>query len=309
MVPTYRPNETYLRQSLESVLQQAPGSEQMQIEVVDDCSPGMDVAALVKSIVGERVQFSRTPENLGLAGCWNTCIERSRGDWVHILHQDDWVLPQFYGRFEALIQRKPEIDAAFSRHLYADADGHWTGVSPLEMREAGELKGFDSKISVWQRIECPAVIVKRSTYARLGGFRKGLPYLLDWEMWCRIAAKGRWAYVPEPGAVHRRHPMSETQRLLNANKTVEDFLIGGRIARAHFSQELQARTARSFHNKLAHYGLDAATALFVKESLKDAARLLDSLREVFMRSQYRRDWICLRFRVLIKTIRSLGFHG
>ena len=55
MMPTYRPDEKYLRQALESVLQQAPGPEQMQIEVVDDCSPGMDVAALVKSIAGERV--------------------------------------------------------------------------------------------------------------------------------------------------------------------------------------------------------------------------------------------------------------
>ena len=56
MIPTYNPKAEYLSQALVSVLQQAPGPEQMQIEVVDDCSPGTDVAALVKSIAGERVE-------------------------------------------------------------------------------------------------------------------------------------------------------------------------------------------------------------------------------------------------------------
>src|SRR5207249_10146394 len=82
MIPTYNPRADYLEETLHSVLQQNPGPKQMQIEVVDDCSPGMDVVALVKAIVGERVQFSRTAKNLGLAGCWNTCIDRSRGEWL-----------------------------------------------------------------------------------------------------------------------------------------------------------------------------------------------------------------------------------
>src|SRR5713101_8359248 len=120
MIPTYNPRPDYLEETLHSVLQQDSGREQMQIEVVDDCSPGMDVAALVKAIAGERVQFSRTAKNLGLAGCWNTCIERSRGQWVHILHQDDWVLPGFYARFEALIKTVQGINAAFARYLHAD---------------------------------------------------------------------------------------------------------------------------------------------------------------------------------------------
>lgn len=123
MVPTYRPREEYLRQTLESVLRQDPGPEQMQIEVVDDSSPDVDVAALVKSIAGARIAFSRTPRNLGLAGCWNTCLERSRGQWVHILHQDDYVLPGFYQRLEEASRAHPEVSLIAARSFFVDEEG------------------------------------------------------------------------------------------------------------------------------------------------------------------------------------------
>ncbi|HZM05150.1 MAG TPA: glycosyltransferase [Candidatus Saccharimonadales bacterium] len=305
MIPAYNPSKDYLEQMLRSVLVQDPGPEQMQIEVVDDCSPDVDVAALVREIAGNRVKVSSTHKNLGLAGCWNNCIERSRGEWVHILHQDDWVLPEFYARFEALIQAVPGLDAAYSRHFFADADGHWTAISSLEMRIAGELKGFDKMIATWQQAQCAAVIVKCTAYERLGGYRSDLPYVLDWEMWCRIAASGRWGYVPQPGAAYRSHPQSETERLRSSGKILREFLAGGLKARENFSRELQDQTAPVFQDTFAGQVLKEATALYVKGCLKDAGRLLNSFRKEMMRSNYRRQWLWLRLRVFVKPFRKL----
>jgi len=67
MVPTYNPRPEHLEQALQSVLMQDPGPERMQIEIVDDCSPDVDVAALVKTIAGDRVKCSRNAKKLGLA--------------------------------------------------------------------------------------------------------------------------------------------------------------------------------------------------------------------------------------------------
>src|SRR5260370_32221545 len=77
MIPTYNPRADYLEETLHSVLQHDSGPEQMQIEAVDDCSPRVDVAALVKAIVADRVQFSRTPKTLRLVHCWYTVTEPS----------------------------------------------------------------------------------------------------------------------------------------------------------------------------------------------------------------------------------------
>src|SRR5437868_3875502 len=105
MIPTYNPRTDYLEQALRSVLQQDPGPEQMQIEVVDDCSNDSTASEIVRRIGTGRVMFHVEPQNRGLANTWNRCIERARGHWVHILHQDDIVLPGFYYRWRNAIER------------------------------------------------------------------------------------------------------------------------------------------------------------------------------------------------------------
>ena len=90
MIPTYNCAE-YLGQTLQSVLAQDLGSDMMQIEVVDDCSNKDDPEAVIKAVGGGRVKFHRKPKNAGPIANFNTCIERSRGRYVHILHGDDTV--------------------------------------------------------------------------------------------------------------------------------------------------------------------------------------------------------------------------
>lgn len=136
MIPAYNPSADYLEQVLKSILQQDPGAERMQIEVVDDCSPSVDVKKMVESIAGERVAFSQTPKNSGLAGCWNTCIERARGEWVHILHQDDIVQPGFYAALRKGTDDS-KVGAAFCRHAVANSNGNWLSISELYRETPG----------------------------------------------------------------------------------------------------------------------------------------------------------------------------
>ena len=97
MVPTYN-CANYLELTLKSVLEQDPGPEQMQIEVIDDRSTKDDPEAVVNEIGKGRVSFFRQPQNVGAQANFTTCVQRSRGHLVHILHGDDAVLPGFYRR-------------------------------------------------------------------------------------------------------------------------------------------------------------------------------------------------------------------
>ena len=63
MIPTYN-CAGYLRETLASVLAQGPGPDQMQIEVVDDCSTD-DPQAIVDELAPTRVSFHQQPENRG----------------------------------------------------------------------------------------------------------------------------------------------------------------------------------------------------------------------------------------------------
>src|SRR6187431_1946472 len=92
MIPSYNPRAEYLEETLKSVLQEDPGPDQMQIEVVDDGSKDNAASEVARRVGAGRLTFHAEPQNRGLANTWNRCIERAHGHWVHILHQDDLVL-------------------------------------------------------------------------------------------------------------------------------------------------------------------------------------------------------------------------
>jgi glycosyltransferase involved in cell wall biosynthesis len=94
MIPVYN-CLGYLQKTLSSVLAQDPGPEIMQIAVIDDCSSDGDVWALVQQLGKGRVEYFRQEQNRGSLRNFETCLNRSRGHWVHLLHGDDWVAPGF----------------------------------------------------------------------------------------------------------------------------------------------------------------------------------------------------------------------
>lgn len=224
MIPAYNPPAGYLEETLRSVLVQDPGPEQMQIEVVDDCSPQVDVAALVHKIAGDRVKVSRTPGNQGLAGCWNMALARSRGEWVHLLHQDDLVMPGFYEALRKGAAADENVGVAFCRHIFVNADGHWLFLSAIEQPHAGLMARAPELLAEYPRIQTPSIVVRREAYVTLGGFNDAYCYALDWEMWCRIAARYLVWYEPRPLAIYRSHAGSESSRLARGGEDVWDSL-------------------------------------------------------------------------------------
>jgi hypothetical protein len=233
MIPTHD-CAAYLRETLASVLAQDPGPERMQIEVVDDASS--DAPETVVEEVGKgRVGFFRQPRNVGHVANFNTCLERSRGQLVHLLHGDDCVREGFYASLERLLRAEPEAGAAFCRYIAMDESGAWSNIAPLEQRHPGVLPGWLEKIAVGQRLQTPCMVVRREVYERLGGFdRRPKAVGEDWEMWVRIAARYPVAYEPAPLALYRVHSPSLSGRMLRTGENVRDLRRVIEINREHF---------------------------------------------------------------------------
>jgi glycosyltransferase involved in cell wall biosynthesis len=209
MIPTYNPRADFLEDTLHSVLQQDPGPEQMQIEVIDDGSKDNTASEVVRRVGAGRVAFHAELQNRGLANTWNRCIERARGNWVHILHQDDLILPGFYERLRKGAELS-DAGAIFCRYEVANSKGLSVGVSELHRESAGLLDDWHSRITVQQLIQCPAIAVRRLVYEQLGGFLPQLRYTPDWEMWQRVASRFSFWFEPSILACYRVHPDSAT---------------------------------------------------------------------------------------------------
>src|SRR5260370_192200 len=84
MIPAYNCAD-YLRHTLRGVLDQDPGPDRMQIQVVDDCSTKDDPAAVVREMGGGRIRYFRQPKNIRAIESVHTCGRPARRPPGHIL--------------------------------------------------------------------------------------------------------------------------------------------------------------------------------------------------------------------------------
>jgi glycosyltransferase involved in cell wall biosynthesis len=243
MIPTYN-CAGYLAETLRSVLVQDPGPELMQIEVVDDASDKDDPEAVVTEIGKGRVQFYRRPLNGGHTANFRTCLERSRGRYVHLLHGDDAVCEGFYSRLQRGFEACSEAGAAFCRHIYINERGERIWLSALERAQSGVLEGWLERIAVRQLIQTPSIVVRRAVYERLGTFDRRLSWVEDWEMWCRIAAHYPVWYEPEPLALYRVHGNSSTGQKLRTGENLRDVRRAVDIIQAYLPPEVAPQIRR-----------------------------------------------------------------
>jgi glycosyltransferase involved in cell wall biosynthesis len=121
-IPTYG-RSAYLQAAVRSVLEQ--DHRPLEILVGDD-SPNAQNRAFIASLPhdeGVSVRYVPNETRLGQASNVNRLLMESRGDWIVILHDDDFLLP---GALTSLFQatgRYPDAIAAFGLQAVVDHDG------------------------------------------------------------------------------------------------------------------------------------------------------------------------------------------
>lgn len=278
MIPTYH-CASYLRQTLASVLAQDPGPEVMQIEVIDDHSTQDDPEAVVAELGGGRVGFYRQPENVGHTRNFETCLRRSRGQLIHLLHGDDYVLDGFYRQLQGAFEQHPEIGAAFCRHIYMDESGHWQGFSGLEQPESGILPDWLARLALSQRIQTPSIVVRRDVYEQLGGFDRHLSWTEDWEMWVRIAAKYPFWYEVQPLAAYRRHSTSNTSKYVRTGENMQEVRRVIERIQSYLPETVAKKLAQRSREHWALYALTLANQMLATDYLAGAiAQLREAIQ-------------------------------
>ena len=277
MIPTFN-CAGYLAATLESVLRQDPGPEQMQIEVIDDHSSD-DPRTVVEELGRGRIGFLRQERNVGTTQNFATALARSRGAIVHLLHGDDCVEQGFYERMQQAFAREPGLGAAFCRHFFIDAQGRELGVSKLEQPVSGVLEGALDRLASEQRIMTPSIVVRREVYETLGGFDDRLRCSEDWEMWVRIAARYPVWYETEPLAGYRMHRDSNTGRHVRSAEDMSYTRLAIEIFSAYLPPERATTIVRSARETYAFSALNTAKSLLERRDFAGArSQVFEALR-------------------------------
>jgi glycosyltransferase involved in cell wall biosynthesis len=247
MISTYNSGR-YIRRTLESVLRQDPGPDEMQIEVVDGCSTRDDPEKIVQELGKGRVTFYRLPCNRGAAHTINVCVHRSRGRWVHNLQGDDMVLPGFYDAYKAVIQAYRQVLTVVGQVIIIDDCDRWMRIQgPTPPVGGGILVDFFEAQAWQQLVRCPSVVVRRDAYEKIGGFCTLFRSVTDWDMWFRLGQLAPVACVSYPYSLYRRHEESETNHLMeSATHVRESYLVmKANLARLNRSVPIAEKAWRS----------------------------------------------------------------
>ncbi len=204
-IPNYN-NEPYLDACLASALSQTyPKTE---VVLVDDCST--DGSFSVATRYQDRVRLYRNEINLGQPANTNRCVELASGEFVAILHGDDYLLPTFVERLVPLLQQYEQAVLAIGERYETDETGVVRSIPPFYSTDCIIPGERQAKVFLFSSFPPCQVLIRRSVYQRVGGADPGHVVNLDGLLWFKCALAGDVVYVRDPVSVYRRHGASTT---------------------------------------------------------------------------------------------------
>src|SRR3989440_5325735 len=175
-------------------LPSARGQEDLDLEVLvaDDGSTDGTERRL-RAIGDPRLVVLRSDTSAGVAGARNRGIAAARGEWLAFLDDDDLWSPRKL-RSQLDVALATRADFVYASAVVVDERGR-----PIESHSAPEPATVRDQLLTWNIIpEGGSNVVARTALVReLGGFDERLFHLADWDMWIRLAAVGRAAFVNE----------------------------------------------------------------------------------------------------------------
>jgi glycosyltransferase involved in cell wall biosynthesis len=207
-IPTYN-RSAYVVRAIESVLRQSYPN--VEVVVSDNASPD-DTAARVSALADHRIVFMRQPQNLGMTGNFNACLQAATGEFFLMLSDDDLLEPTAIQKLSAPFRAQPDSPAPSSvgvvwcpvRILDGSASEKYTTTAgpPQEA-------GWALAEGVFRGTRGPrfcSVMVRRADAVALGGYHEEHGPICDLGNWTRIASRYPIAVcVPEALAGYTVH--------------------------------------------------------------------------------------------------------
>lgn len=300
----------YLEQTIRSVLAQPEeNSPAFRLEYIIVDGGSTDGSQEIIAKYAHRLAWWVSEADEGQAQAINKGFRHSHGEILAWLNSDDLYLPSAVSQAVKALQANPRLGFVFGDALSIDAQGR-----PIHRLSFGDWNLSDL---IRFRVICqPAVFFRRSVWELAGGLDESFHYMLDHQLWIKLARVSEIQHIPALWAAARQHPQAknvaqaarfgeETQQIYEWMLTQPDL---GAMVRRHERQvragvfRLTARylldggaPAQALRTYLRAIGEDPLFALkhwhrmiFALLSLAGAGRLRGFYEKISRRRQYRR---------------------
>lgn len=165
-----------------------------------------------------RLRVFRHEQSRGVAAARNRGLEEARGEWIGFHDDDDlWAPRKLRTQLDALAESEALFCYGAAVVLDVERSAVWPDQPPPDPEElpAKLLRGNVLPGG------CSNVVVRTSVAREMGGFDERLSMLADWDLWLRLADKGRAVACPEVLVAYRWHSRNMTGRQSFARKDRE----------------------------------------------------------------------------------------
>jgi glycosyltransferase involved in cell wall biosynthesis len=195
-----------------------------ELIVVDDGSSDATVDVATRS-GDERVRVMPSP-GTGVTAARNAGLAASSAPLVMFLDADDRLRPRALELLRQALRADDGAVVAYSSYVKIDERGEIRG--PARRLELSPHPSGDvlEQMLAGCFVKTPgAALVRRLAVDEVGAFDPRVPIAEDWELWCRLAIAGRYAYVANGDAFveYRLHSSAATRRyrLATYERTIE----------------------------------------------------------------------------------------
>lgn len=239
IIPSYNGGR-YIEQAILSVLRQHRLPD--EILVCDDNSSDntLDICRQYQGFISLHTNPAGPS---GFVTGWNNAIEKARGDYISILHQDDLLAPEFIRTGMNTLEQHPDIRHLFCTCRYIDDRDAPIGLSyspirhsPPEVRLTGPeyVKVYQNKGHPHIH-RCPGVITHRSIFDECR-YEQAAGHIADDDFFYRVGMYTDVMGIMMPLASFRIHGSSATGSLHDAQlagQLMDDYLYQCRQWKGH----------------------------------------------------------------------------
>ena len=214
LMPVYKTNEKYLREAIESILNQT--YRDFEFLILDDC-PNDTRESIVKSYNDERIKYFKNEVNLGISKTRNKLIGLSSGEYLAVFDHDDISLPTRFEKEVEYLDSHPDVGVVSCNF------------KTLIKQKETSLPNNDEDIKLGLMSGCvmlhPASMIRKSVLIDNNiRYEEEFSPAEDYMMWCRLIKYTKFHNIKEILFNYRDHTQNITHTQ-NAKMLKVDILI------------------------------------------------------------------------------------
>jgi glycosyltransferase involved in cell wall biosynthesis len=204
VMPLYN-KASYVRTAVTSILAQLATNDELII--VDDCSTDLSLES-ISDLTHRNLKILQTPNNCGPANARNIGASNASNPFLLFFDADDIPVPYLVSKLKDTIRQHPGEDL-FSYRIIFSTNRDFSGNFENGFLRETKVKIFDldffaqSCLNNYPICTASSTCVSASAFHKAGGFKDGLRYCEDPELWVRLSAVHKLVYIDLPLAVYR----------------------------------------------------------------------------------------------------------